>query len=284
MATFAAHRSLASYTETGCLHPITVMTQGEAAVFRARLELAEKHCRETRIMFPFNKPYMSLMLANELVRLPNILDVVETILGPNILVWDASFIIKEPNDEGRFTWHQDLTYWGLSPKEGVVSTWLALSPSTAQSGCMKVVPGTHSRGILPHRDTFEPDNMLSRGQALAVEIDDSQAVDVLLEPGQMSMHHTHLFHRSAPNRSADRRIGFNVQYISPHVRQVVGKFDSAMRVRGTDSIGNFGVEVPAASDFDSDGMTRWQLLDKRRRDYLFSGVEDPYVDGRRPKQ
>ena len=120
-----------------------------------------------------------------------------------------------------------------------------------------MVPGSHTREILPHRDTFGADNMLSRGQEIAMEVDESQAVDVVLEPGQMSIHHPHLFHRSAPNHSGDRRIGMNVQYIAPYVRQVVGKSDSAMLgARSATGSGNFVAETPPESDFAPESMAR----------------------------
>ena len=261
------------YAETGCAYPIDILSRSEAAEYRARIEEAERHPRGDR-PFPYLKPYLALTVINELVRLPAVLDVVEEIIGPDILVWDGALIVKEPHAPGKFTWHQDLTYWGLRPKEGVVSTWLALSPSTAKSGCVKMMTGTHTLEILPHRDTFGADNMLSRGQEVAAEIDESQAVDVVLEPGQMSIHHPHLFHRSAPNLSDDRRIGMNVQYIAPHVKQVVGKSDSAMLVRGRDRVGNFEVEAPPVSDFAPESMTQLAAVNERRREYLFQGVED----------
>ena len=266
-------RLSARYADAGCAYPITVTSRSEAADYRRRIEELEQRSREG-LPFPYLKPYLALTVVDELVRLPAVLDLVEEIIGPDILVWDGALIVKEPHDRGRFTWHQDLTYWGLAPKEGVVSTWLALSPSTPESGCVKMIPGTHTREILPHRDTFGPDNMLSRGQEIAIDVDESRAVDVVLEPGQMSIHHPHLFHRSAPNRSGDRRIGVNVQYIAPHVRQVVGTRDSAMLVRGRDRVGNFEVETPPVSDFAPESMTLLSAVNERRREYLFQGVED----------
>lgn len=260
------------YAADGCAHPIDILTRSEAAEYRARIEEVEGRPRGGR-PFPFLKPYLVLTVINELVRLPAVLDVVEDIIGPDILVWDGALIVKEPHAPGKFTWHQDLTYWGLSPKEGVVSTWLAISPSTSESGCVKMVPGTHTLEILPHRDTFGADNMLSRGQEIATDIDESLAVDVVLEPGQMSIHHPHLFHRSAPNRSDDRRIGMNVQYIAPYVKQVVGRSDSAMPVRGSDRVGNFVVETPPDSDFAPESMAQLAAVTERRREYLFQGVE-----------
>ena len=260
------------YAAEGCAYPIDILSRSEAAGYRARVEEAERRLGDER-PFPYLKPYLALTLVNELVRLPAVLDVVERIIGPDILVWDGALIVKEPHTQGKFTWHQDLTYWGLSPKEGVVSTWLALSPSTSESGCVKMIPGTHTRDILPHRDTFGADNMLSRGQEIAMEIDESLAVDVALAPGQMSIHHPHLFHRSSPNRSGDRRIGMNVQYIAPHVKQVVGRSDSAMPVRGSDRQGNFEVETPPVADFAPESMAQLDAVNERRREYLFQGVE-----------
>ena len=260
------------YAADGCVYPIGILSPSEAAEYRARVEDVERR-PHGGLPFPYLKPYLALTVVNELVRLPAVLDVVEEIIGPDILVWDGALIVKEPHAPGKFTWHQDLTYWGLAPKEGVVSTWLALSPSTSESGCVKMIPGTHTREIIPHRDTFGADNMLSRGQEIATEIDESQAVDVVLEPGQMSIHHPHLFHRSAPNRSGDRRIGMNVQYIAPHVKQVVGSSDSAMPVRGHDRAGNFEVETPPASDFAPESMALLAVVNERRREYLFQRVE-----------
>lgn len=260
------------YNARGCVYPIDVLPPSEAAEYRTRIEEVERRPRGG-LPFPYLKPYLALTVVNELVRLPAVLDVVEEIIGPDILVWDGALIVKEPHAPGKFTWHQDLTYWGLAPEEGVVSTWLALSPSTSESGCVKMIPGTHTLEIFPHRDTFGADNMLSRGQEIATEIDESQAVDVVLEPGQMSIHHPHLFHRSSPNRSGDRRIGMNVQYIAPHVRQVVGSSDSAMPVRGRDRTGNFEIETPPASDFAPESMALLAAVTERRREYLFQGVE-----------
>ena len=260
------------YAAEGCAFPIDILSRTEATEYRARIEELELRPRGDH-PFPYVKPYLALTVVNELVRLPAVLDVVEEIIGPDILVWDGALIVKEPHAPGKFTWHQDLTYWGLAPKEGVVSTWLALSPSTPESGCVKMIPGTHTRDILPHRDTFGTDNMLSRGQEIAVEIDESQAVDVELEPGEVSIHHPHLFHRSAPNRSEDRRIGMNVQYIAPYVNQVVGTRDSAMLARGRDRVGNFEIETPPLSDFAPESMALLAAVNERRREYLFEGVE-----------
>ena len=95
--------------------------------------------------------------------IPAILDVVEGILGPDILVYAAEFFVKEPRTTHVVTMHQDLTYWGLGAIDGMVTAWLALSPATPASGCMDFVRASHKNPILPHEDTFDENNLLSRG-------------------------------------------------------------------------------------------------------------------------
>ena len=161
-------------------------------------------------------------------------------IGPDILLWDSSFIVKEPGDGKRVSWHQDLTYWGLEPTEGVVSIWLALAPATVESGAMKMIPGSHLGPIRRHRDTFAADNILTRGQEIAEDDRrEPRRRHRAALPARCRLHHGRIFHGSQPNRSADRRIGFNAQYIAARVRQVVGRWDSATLVRGRDSLRAF---------------------------------------------
>jgi hypothetical protein len=88
--------------------------------------------------------------------------------------------------------------------------WVALSPANLQSGCMKFLPGSQTQDHLQHVDTFHKDNLLSRGQEIAVKV---ESVDCMLNPGEMSLHHVKLVHGSEPNRSNDRRIGLAIRYI-----------------------------------------------------------------------
>ena len=110
---------------------------------------------------------------------------------------------------------------GLEPHE-FVTPWLALTPSNRQMGCMSMIPGSHRDAIRPHDETFHEDNILTRGQQIA-DVDESQAVDLVLRPGQMSMHHARTIHGSQPNRSAQRRAGFAIQaYAAAGTRQRLG--------------------------------------------------------------
>ena len=153
-----------------------------------------------------------------------LVEAVKPILGPDLMVWSSGLFI-EANTPHVVSWHQDLTYWGLSEVDEITA-WVALSPSNLDSGCMRFVPGSHKRQLVDHRDTFDPNNLLTRGQEIAVDIDDADGVDVILETGQASLHHGHLFHSSGPNTTGDRRIGSAIRYQAfdeaAHGRQDLG--------------------------------------------------------------
>jgi hypothetical protein len=250
--TLTAHQ-LNNYRQQGYLFPFDVLSERETAVLRTKLEELEmKHGGQLPPRIN-RKPHLLLTWLNELIRDARIVDLVADILGPNILCWGSGFFIKNPHHPARVTWHQDSTYWGLS-KPDVVTAWIAFTPSTPSNGCMRVVPGTHALAQLPHRDTFAEDNLLSRGQEIAVEVEESRAVDIVLEPGQMSLHHVMLVHGSEPNQSSQRRIGFAIRYLPTYVKQISGVRDSATLVRGVDEFGHFDLEPAPRSDFDADAL------------------------------
>jgi len=139
------------------------------------------------------------------------------------------------------------------------------------NGCMAFLPGSH-RQQLTHRDTFDKSNLLSRGQEIAVAVDESQGVYVPLEPGQASMHHVLLVHGSAPNRSADRRIGLAIRYIPTSVRQIAGARDSATLVRGIDEYGNFDHEARPAADGAPEAMAAHAVAVGHQVQVLYRGT------------
>jgi ectoine hydroxylase-related dioxygenase (phytanoyl-CoA dioxygenase family) len=260
---------VADYRRDGFVSPVPAVPASTAAALRREMEAVEG--RHGRLHY-VAKPHILLPFVDALVRQPGILDAVQSLIGPDILLWDCSFIVKEPGDAKRVSWHQDVTYWGLAPVDGIVSIWLALSPATVDSGCMRMIPGSHRGTVQPHRDTYAADNILSRGQELAVAIDEAAAVDIVLAPGEMSLHHGQVFHGSQPNRSADRRIGFNAQYIAPQVRQTIGRHDSATLVRGHDAFGHFEDERRPDAEFEPAAVALREALSKRRAEYLYAGA------------
>jgi ectoine hydroxylase-related dioxygenase (phytanoyl-CoA dioxygenase family) len=234
------------YQRAGYVSPIRVMSAAEAEGYRRRLEAIEASGRLPAGALR-TKSHLLLTWVDEIVRNPRVLDAVESVVGPDILVWGTSFFIKEPRNSSYVSWHQDLTYWGLEPAD-IVTAWIALSESSNENGAMRVIPGTHTMEVVPHKDTFAADNLLSRGQEVSVEVDERQAVTLALEPGEMSLHHVKLIHGSDPNPSGKRRIGLAVRYIPTRVRQVAGEVDSATLVRGKDAFGHFRPEQRPLAD------------------------------------
>jgi non-haem Fe2+, alpha-ketoglutarate-dependent halogenase len=267
-----APETVEAYKRDGILFPLRVMDEATAAGMRAKVEAlaaAEggKLSRATN-----QKPHLLLPWLADLVRHPAVLDPVEDILGPNILCWASGFFWKQPRDPAFISWHQDSTYWGLSHAD-IVTAWIALTPSTPESGCMQVVPGTHHREQVAHKDTFAENNLLSRGQEIAVEVDPEDVVDVVLQPGEMSLHHVRLFHGSEPNRSAEPRIGFAVRYIPTYIRQTAGARDSATLVRGEDTFGHFDLEPRPAVDFDPACVAFHRAMLENAEKILYAGAE-----------
>ncbi len=243
------------FDSDGYFFPVDVLSADEAADYRQVLESLEKKNEGSKLgnKSQLNYPHVIFTFANDVVRHPRILDAVASILGPDILVWGATFFIKEPHSESYVSWHQDLRYWGLD-SEAEVSAWLALSPATETNGCMRFVPASHKGALLPHRDTNEETNFLTRGQEADIEIDENKTVLAQLAPGQMSLHHGKLLHASGCNHSGERRIGLAINYIAPHVRQVVAREDFAVLVRGRDRYGHFRHVPPPSGDMTREAM------------------------------
>jgi len=238
--------AVAHYREHGYYAPIRVMPAREAEAIRRQLEAHEAAYGVLKGSMR-HKSHLLFTWLDGLIRHPAILDAVEGVIGPDILCWSSTFFIKEAHDPGFVSWHQDSTYWGLDPAD-IVTAWVALSESTAENGAMRVIPDTQTLEQVAHRDTFAADNLLTRGQEIAVEVDEARAVMLSLQPGEMSLHHVRLIHGSDPNPSAKRRIGFAIRYLPTHVRQVVGTRDSATLVRGVDRFGNFEPEYAPDRD------------------------------------
>jgi|SRR5215831_1980676 len=238
--------AIRQYARDGYVAPIRVLSPAQARSYRQRLEVIEASARLPAGGLPSKSNFL-LTWVDEIVRHPEVLDAVECLIGPDILVWGTSFFIKEARNKSFVSWHQDLTYWGLEPAN-IVTAWIALRASRSENGAMRVIPGTHASEIVPHKDTFSADNLPSRGQEISVAVDEAKAVTLELEPGEMSLHHVKLIHGSDANASDARRIGLAVFYFPTHVRQTAATADSAMLVRGIDAFGHFRAEERPLSD------------------------------------
>lgn len=255
-----------SYDRDGFYFPIRVMSEAQAATYRAALENAEvmAMAREDGRRFLREYANVALGFVDEICRSPAVTDPVAVLLGDDLLVMACSFFIKEPKTTSYVSWHQDLHYWGLEGDDEVTA-WVALSPSTRKAGCMRFVAGSH-RDIVDHRDTFHQDNLLTRGQEIAVEVDEADAVDVVLAPGEMSLHHGRVFHASERNGSDDRRIGLAIRYVPTRMKQMADAALCATLVRGEDRFGHFYlVEGGSGLLSEADIARHVEVSDRRKR-------------------
>lgn len=263
-----------SYSRDGFVFPINVISAKESQSIRADLERAEKECTGDSEKLALVRSYPNHLIPSfdRLIRNENLLEVIQLILGPNILVWSSGLFIKEANSTNFVTWHQDLTYWGLDDAEEVTA-WVALSPSNRESGCMRFIPGSHNNQLVSHRDTFDKQNLLTRGQEIATEVDDSKGVDIILNTGQASLHHGHLFHSSGPNTTNDRRIGSAIRYIKTSMKQRSGDKALVTLVRGQDKFENFLQSEPPKGwlhEYDFEACRRDAQFKRR---VLYEGAE-----------
>ena len=258
------------FRRDGCVFPIRVMSESDALEIRRRLEQFEAETGGPLKGALRHKSHLLFTWLADLVRNSNMVDAVEDLFGTNLLCWTTNFFIKEASNPAFVSWHQDSTYWGLD-KPDVVTAWVALTPSNKENGAMEFIPGTHTTDQIPHRDTFAKDNLLTRGQEVAVEVDQSKAVRIDLEPGEISLHHVRLVHGSPPNPSNDRRIGFAIRYIPTTVKQLEGN-DSATLVRGVDTYHHFELEPKPERDMDPEFVALHQKIAERNAQILYRGT------------
>ncbi|MDA1324642.1 MAG: phytanoyl-CoA dioxygenase family protein [Proteobacteria bacterium] len=244
------------YRRDGYLFPVPVLTPEQASFYRQRLEELEQIGGGRFTGFQRTKFYLRYRWAYELATLPTMLDAVEDLIGPDILLYHNTTWLKHAGDQAYVTWHQDNIYIGIEPCE-LLSFWIALTPSKEENGCMQVLPGTHKEGVLP---LGEPDlsekSMLPSGMQTAYDVSRTRPVSMPLEAGEASIHHAEVIHGSLPNMANQRRMGITFMYMPAHMQQRGDRRTSAMLVRGEDKYGNFDPEIPPVNDDDEDAISR----------------------------
>ena len=241
------------YQRDGFVFPVDCLTGEEVAYYRGRLEAFEREQGDTFGNLPNlvkSKSHLLFTWMDELVRHPKVLDAVESLIGPNILIYHLTSWLKEPGDGAHVSWHQDGTYFGLEPYEQITA-WIALTDATPEMGCIKIIPGSQVIGQRPHKDMKSPTNLLSRGQTIDYPMDYTKYEMMPLKAGQISLHHTHIVHCSEANRTDQRRIGIGVSYIPTQCRLMYDSRVSAALVRGTDEYGHFDLEPRPTGDYDA---------------------------------
>ncbi len=244
------------YRRDGYVAPVRLLDAAAAARCRRDFEAVEASMGGALRGAVRNKFYLRFPWAYRLATHKGLLDAVEDLIGPDIMIYHNMSWVKERGDETYVSWHQDNTYFGHDPCE-VVTAWIALSPATLESGCVQVLPGTHLLGQLPLTapDTSEA-NLLSSGMRVDFDTDSVAPVPLVLQPGEMSLHHAFLIHGSPPNIAADRRLGITFIFHSPALGQLGAGRTSALLVRGEDRYGHFDPEQPPVAADDSDTIAR----------------------------
>ena len=265
-----ASAQIKQFRDEGCVFPIRVMSEADAARLRAQLEAFERQTGGPLKGDLRHKSHLLFTWLADLVRHDVILDAVEDLYGPDLLCWNTNFFIKEAQTPAFVSWHQDSTYWGLS-KPDVVTAWVAFTEANEANGAMEYSVGSHTLDQIPHRDTFAKNNLLTRGQEVMVEVDRSTRRVIPLRPGEMSLHHVRLVHGSPPNPSNDRRIGFAIRYAPTSVAPVAGK-DSATLVRGEDRFGHFELEPRPVRDLDPAALALHKRITERSAKILYRGT------------
>jgi hypothetical protein len=238
----------ARYQRDGFVFPVEAFSREEARRYLECLESFERRQGQEFGKGHNFKPHLLFPWVDEIVHHPAVLDAVEDLIGPDIRLFHLSVWPKHARDPAFVSWHQDATYFGLEPPVQVTA-WVALTDAPVESGCMEVVPGSHRLGQLHHGQFDSPHNLLSRGQTVTADFDRGRTEFMAVRAGQMSLHHTHLVHRSGPNLSANRRIGLGISYIPASARCRCDTRLSAMLVRGTDRWGHFDDEPRPVTDY-----------------------------------
>ena len=259
------------YRHDGFLFPLPALAAPEAMQALADLARAE-----ARIGSPLPQAemkwrgaaYTYLPWVDALVRHPRILDIVEDVIGPDILVYWSTFFIKEPASPTFAAWHQDATYFGLEPHEHVTA-WVALSDASSLAGCMEVISSEGAPRQMHHSAARLANSINGAGQLIVEPLDERKAVAMELAAGELSLHHTLCPHRSAPNRAAHRRVGLGISYIPAHVRPVGSYRMPALLVRGSNAPGHFDLLASPAEEFSAEGLAVHERTYKRYRENYY---------------
>lgn len=238
------------FAQDGFVFPVPALTSGEVSRYRALCEALDAALPRGPLTWRAQS-HLHFRWAHDLATHPAILDAVEDLIGPDILILSTILFAKPPNGHDYVSWHQDGRYLirdGGSPPPALTA-WIALGDSSAESGCLRAIPASHRNGSLNHRYTYAAGNMLLRGETVEAAVDETAAVDFVLRSGEMSLHHVDLFHGSSPNRSVECRIGFTVRYVNASVpsSRVSGP---VVLARGRDAFGHYQVRQGCpAGDF-----------------------------------
>ena len=226
-------KELKDYKDNGFVAPIDVLSLEEAREIKKEIENIEKKWPDELVGLGRNNVHYISPIFDQVCHNPKILDALESIIGKNILICGTTLFIKNPDQKGFVSFHQDAKYIGLEPQNWVTA-WLAVTDTNEENGCMRMWKGSHKEDLKFHNQKFDENNLLTRGQTVE-NVPIKETTPIVLKAGELSLHHPKIVHGSGPNKSKDRRIGFVIQsYIGTNVDQVLGKM-YVQQARGNDN-------------------------------------------------
>ena len=265
-------QQIEQYHDEGFIAPIRVISEAEALSIKSQLEEVEAQFPEEINAESRNNLHLSFEFLDVLAHNPIIVDAMEDLIGPDIALWATVMFIKESSSKHYVSWHQDATYMGMNSTD-FPTPWIALSPSNLETGCMTMISGSHKQEIHRHEDTFAEHNILTRGQAIP-DVDESKGVDLILEPGEMSIHNGAIIHGSKPNKSQQRRVGFSLQsYMSPAIEQVAGR-NIWTHIRGKRRQDRNGLSLDRPKyNMDPVTISQRKIANENLSDILYKGAK-----------
>ena len=258
---------VASFYYNGFLYPIPALNEAEIATCVAGVERLEAELgspiADADVKWR-SHAYAHSPWFNDLIRHPRILDAVEDVIGPDILVWTSTFFIKEPGSKTFAAWHQDGAFFGLEPNEQVCA-WVALTDASKEAGCMEMLSSKGEPRMYHHAAMGLKHSINRAGQTIVEPFDKSDPTAMALKAGEFSLHHEFAIHRSAPNHAAHRRIGLGLNYVPAQIRVNSPVRLKAMLVRGENKHGNFDLIDPPKAERDL--ATHQAVSDRYRENY-----------------
>ena len=271
MPKLLTQQQVSGFERDGFVSPVRAVSEGRARWYRERLEAFEAAYPDDRLKLD-QKAHMICPWVDEMVREPAILDAVEDLIGRNILCWGTSLRAKRADGRTFAGWHQDTAYADVRPIVVIVA--LALSPSGSEEGCIRAVPGSHRGKLMPHKEAFRTDSLLSREQYIDAPVDEAAAVDLALNPGEIALFNNAIIHSSKPNFGRDRRIIFLLEMV-PTMAYQESPRESAVLVRGEDAFGNFDTDPRPQREMGKQELAAWHRAVEIQASVLFRGAQRP---------
>lgn len=247
------------YQRDGIVFPVTVLSAGEVTFFRGALESLANNCGEESLK-RLDSLHLFFEWAYRLITHDALLNAVEDILGDDILIYGTLVFYKTPHGSSYASWHQDSFYSGLHLTPST-SAWIALTASNQANGCMRVIPGSHKLGSVNHVNVCDPNLLNRRGEQVSMTVDESQAIDVVLQPGEMSLHQSTIVHGSNPNQSDEPRIGFIVRFVTS---QFTNRDWPLLRVRGDADCSRLNLVEPPIETDQQRAFAAWRAFNNTR--------------------